>query len=651
MKIQRKTQMAKIGSFFLLITLFQTLFLQTAMAQVSVQTVLDRTEVAVGETLNLSVNVSSKENIDVGEPRLPQLDGFQLLNTWTQNSTSSKLVQTPSGMKFETMKRVEFNYALQAQREGDLSIGAFEVVVDGKVYNTKPVYVKVDPAGVQRNPAPQNNYPQGMPSLDEIDEAEELFNQMLQRQLPDDFDQRIRTMPKNLKEAFFVQVELDKQQAYEGEQIIANWYIYVRGSIEQLDRLKFPELKGFWKEDIETAPTLSFEQEVINGVPFKKALIASHALFPIKPGTSVVDEYKIKATIRLPLDGFGSFGFGRPYTYTKSSDRIKVEVKKLPTDQKPKNFSGAVGQFQVQAKVDGQKFVVNQPLSLRFRFEGRGNAKTIDLPAIEYPAGVEVYDTKSDSKYFRNGSSYKEFEVILIPRQVGPLTIPAISVGLFDPKKGEYYNQSTEPIQLEIVEDSNAQNLNSSRLNPGKSTELNPVTQQPTLPNILTTWNESSVLSESRLLAVWAIVFTTILAGLSGQYYVQMGLGKKKRQLRKVVQSRLKKAHQLAVKAEARNFAIELSNTLFFILGDVSGLNGAYDELPKILAKIPPSIRSECGNEIQSILDKLYTLSFAPEELVAKYNHPNELNQIYKEVESLFDKILKLSSKDVSASE
>ena len=643
--------MAKIGKFIFFLFFIQFFLFEIAQAQVSVQTVLDRTEVAVGETLNLSVNVSSKENIDVGEPRLPQLDGFELLNTWTQNSTSSKLVQTPSGMKFETMKRVEFNYSLQAQRQGDLSIGAFEVVVDGKVYNTKPVYVKVDPAGSQRKPNPQNSYPQGMPSLDEIDEAEELFNQMLQRQLPDDFDQRIRTMPKNLKEAFFVQVELDKQQAYEGEQIIANWYIYIRGSIEQLDRLKFPELKGFWKEDIETAPTLSFEQEVVNGVPFKKALIASHALFPIKPGTSVIDEYKIKATIRLPLDGFGSFGFGRPYTYTKSSDRIKVEVKKLPTENKPKNFSGAVGQFQVQAKIDGQKFVVNQPLSLRFRFEGRGNAKTIDLPPIEYPAGVELYDTKSDSKYFRNGSSYKEFEVILIPRQTGTLTIPAISVGLFDPKKGEYYNQSTEPIQLDIVEDANAQNLNSTRLSPGKATTNTDAVQQPSLPQLITTWNQSSVLNGSRLWMFWSAVFSLILVTISGQFYVQMGFGKKKRQLRKIVQMRLQKAQQLAVKAEARNFAIELSNTLFYILGDISGQNGAYDELPKILAKIPPSIRSECGAEIQSILDKLYTLSFAPEELVAKYNHPNELNQIYKEVDSLFNKILKLSSKDISTDE
>jgi len=47
-----------------------------------------------------------------------------------------------------------------------------------------------------------------------------------------------------------VYLDLDKTEVYEGEQVTANWSIYTRGSLESLDRVKFPDLKGFWKEII-----------------------------------------------------------------------------------------------------------------------------------------------------------------------------------------------------------------------------------------------------------------------------------------------------------------------------------------------------------------------------------------------------------------
>ena len=52
------------------------------------------------------------------------------------------------------------------------------------------------------------------------------------------------------KDAFFIQAEVDKSEAYVGEQVTASWYLYTRGMIRDLDTLKYPALKGFWKEDI-----------------------------------------------------------------------------------------------------------------------------------------------------------------------------------------------------------------------------------------------------------------------------------------------------------------------------------------------------------------------------------------------------------------
>jgi hypothetical protein len=272
------------------------------------------------------------------------------------------------------------------QRAGTLTIPGFEVIVDGKKYETKPIKMQISSQGSGAAQAPPGLPPQVQ---DEMDEAEQLFNQLLQKrgmpQAP-----AYRNLPINPNEAFFIQCEVDKTDVYEGEQIVVNWYIYTRGNIMSLDRLKFPDLKGFWKEIIEEVPSLNFTQEVVNGIPYKKALLASHALFPIKPGVAVIDEYKLKAQVALPTSTFGSFGFGKPYTFSKSSERIKINVKPIPTEGKPADFSGAVGQFNVQVLVDGNQFPVNQPFSMRVRFEGSGNAKLIELPHLDLPKGIGI---------------------------------------------------------------------------------------------------------------------------------------------------------------------------------------------------------------------------------------------------------------------
>ncbi|RYZ86955.1 MAG: protein BatD, partial [Proteobacteria bacterium] len=363
-------------------------------AKVTAQATLDRNEMSVGDSFTLTVTIGSDESFDAQEPRAPDLQGFELLNSWQSSSTSQRLVQTSRGMEFEVQRRKEFNYALTPRKQGTYSIGAFEVIVDGKVYNTQPLTIVVGPEGSgsrqggrQRprpgRPQPPSGWP-GMNSFDDIDSAEEeLFNQLLQRSgrgggagIPNAepnnngsgrpyVEPQFRSLPKNPDEAFFIQVEVDKLDVYEGEQVTASWYIYTRGQMETLDRLKFPDLKGFWKEIIEEVPSIQFTDEIVNGVAYHKALLASHALFPIRAGTSVVDEYKIKSRVRLPNQNFGGFGFGKSYEYTKSSDRVKINVKPLPTEGRPKDFSGAVGQFDVQSSTEQQSVPANQPFTLK----------------------------------------------------------------------------------------------------------------------------------------------------------------------------------------------------------------------------------------------------------------------------------------------
>ena len=632
---------------------FIFLFSQLAIAQVQVTATVDRNELGIGDTVTLSVTVRSNEQVQVTEPRVPHLNGFDLVNNFNDSGGVSMQLQAgPGGMQFQKSYRQSFNYVLTPKRAGKLTIPGFEISVDGKTYTTKPIAMQISQEGSGAGLPPP-----GMPNIDDlIEEQEDAFNQLLKNRGGGGGQQAQKDFKVNPNEAFFIHSDVDKTEVYEGEQIVVNWYIYTRGNLMSLDRLKFPDLKGFWKEIIEEVPALNFTQEVINGIPYRKALLASHALFPIKPGTSVIDEYKIKAQVQIPTNPFSAFGFGRPYTFSKSSDRIQIKVKPLPVEGKPDSFSGAVGQFQVKTHIEGNQFPVNQPFSLKVRFEGEGNAKLIELPSLNLPKGIEVYDTKSDAKYFKNGKSFKEFEVLLIPREQGDITIPAMSFSSFDPVQKKYVVQSTDPIPVKIIENpngTNPNNLTNNNLNPNK--EEKPAVagpKKPQLPDILVSWDRSmgDGYSDSKM-AIWSVIYIFIFALLGWKARREFGWGQKQIDLRADLQKRFKKIQTKIDQGKWREAGTELTNAIYYVLGEVSGQGGATLEINKLLDQAPPSLRRELGADLSRLIDVCQVLSFAPEAVVGKLKEPAELKKNSSEIEKTLLKALKLAENKTESAE
>lgn len=631
--------MTKTGNFlFFLSFIFFGLF--ALGAGTTVTSTVDRNEMGLGDTFTLGVVVVTTDDVNIQDPRLPDLDGFDLLNSWQSNAVAQKLVNTGSGMQFQTQRRREFHYQLAPKKTGTLSVGSFEVVVDGKVHRTQPVVIKVgsDAQGNAPKPPKRPAMPGYEDPFEEMDRAEqEIFDQLLRNRMrgfqgggqgqaqEDQYngypaasnlpEAAFRSLPTNPNDAFFISVEVDKTEVFEGEQVTVNWYIYTRGQMETLDRLKFPSLKGFWKEIIEEVPSIQFMEEIVNGVPWKKALLASHALFPIKPGTATIDEYKIKSRVRLPAQGFGFYG--KPYEYTKSSARVPIKVKPLPVEGRPADFTGAVGQFEFHASVENNNVLVNQPFGLKVRFEGAGNAKMIDLPALNLPTGLEQYDSKSESKFFKNGRSYKEFEVLVIPRQEGQMIIPGLSVSMFDPQTKKYYTRATEPITLQVSNNPNAPVGSSSRMaDTGKPQQ--PKVVENRLPDPLMQWQPAAEASVLYRPWFWAVLYSMASLVLLVKAQREFGWGRRRRSLKELVQKRFKVVDAALAKNDYRKVGVEMTNTFYTVLGDISGTGGAALEIERLLEMIPPSIRRDHGDAVAKSFEFFQTLSFAPEEMLGK---------------------------------
>lgn len=623
--------MAKIGKFWLLFVFAVTgLNLTRALASegVSVTASVDRESMEEGDTFTLLISVSSKGSVTVEEPRLPSFKNLDLINSWSSSETSS----TYANGQFEVQQSRIFNYMLAPNAAGKQRIDPVEVVVNGSSYKTKALDIEVKKAGsVPTRPKAQR--PQGQP-VDPLDDADELFSQLLRRRMPG-----FKSQPINPDESFFIQVDVDKTKVYEGQQVTASWYLYTRSLIRDIDTLKYPALNGFWKEEIDLATRLEWQDEVINGLVYKKALLVSYALFPIKQGKAVIDPYKAKCSVMAD----SAFGFGRQYVYTKASKPVEVQVTPVPSEGRPADYTGAVGQFEVTGAISEQTVAANQPVTLKVRFDGRGNAKLIDLPKLGLPSSIEVYDTKSESKFFKNGQSYKEFEVLLIPREAGSVTIPALSFSLFDPDSGQFYRKGTSDIQLTVTPSSGDQAIASApRESKDEAKEIEKEARNG-MPDLALGWEASGWGFPFQPLIFWPLVYLVIFIVLGFWTIMQFGIWRKGRDLRALYKQRILRVIKLADKGDWRSVGVEGTNLIYLVLGEISGSRGGYQELEKLVMKAPPSVRREVEAPLRKIMNTLEALGFAPEALTASLRGKKELKKTVSELDNLLSHTLDLA--------
>lgn len=652
--------MKKIGNLLFGFILF--LFLpQIVKAEINVKIELTPQQVGVGDQIQLTYIIQADEDFEVeAEPHFPDTDGLSLIDAVNSGKSSSSRMNITNGQtQFSKTVAQQYDYVLQVTKAGVLNIPALTAQINGKNFTTAGFTLRVSPKALNKNQAPHGQDPRrgAQRHLNPFDEDEEddIFSQLLQqrKQLLEEAQKQLggfgqgggfgqmgqdpQEIPNlkldvNTNESFFITADTDKKEAYEGEQITVNWYIYVKGMIESLDRAKFPDLKGFWKEIIEEVPGLQFTPAIVNGIQYKRAMLASHALFPIKAGTAVIDEFKIKAKVR----NLTSMGWGQPHEYTKSSRRIPIKVLPLPLEGRPKSFSGAVGQFQIQAQVDSTKVTAGQPFSLKVRFEGQGNAKLIDLPPIEWPENLEVFDTKSDSKFFKNGQSYKEFEVLLTPTRDGEVKIPQIYFSYFDPATKKYETKSTMELTITAEKADPNSVAAAPAVSSGDKTQKAAVPVQPIL-ELPSSFSWAAI----KFKLIFSF-FAILVVGLLTQFGIQYSKIRSGPKFASVIRAKFLKMDADVKSNHAKAVGIGGVSLIYSLLRAFNSNQAESEEnITKMVDSLPSDLKTKHGEKILNLFDYFQTLGFAPESVIQSILDKKDLRSEYAELKKISDDFVK----------
>ena len=365
-------------------------------------------------------------------------DNFQILmGPSTGQSTSIQMING----KTTTEVTYSYTYILRGTKEGTYEIRPASIEVDGKVIESNSLQIQVVKA--QSNSSQQSGrggagaQPQQNEAASDVDLG---------------------------KDNLFVRVDLSKQTAYRGEQIIATVKLYVNPNIpiSNFDEVNLPTYEGFYTQDIDIPQQINFTREVYNDKIYQVGVLKKTVLFPQQNGKIRIEPFSMSMLVRQRTAARSFFDdFFDNYRTVKArmtSDPVTVTVKDLPPA--PANFMGGVGDFNLSSNISSTDVTTNDAVTLTLKITGNGNIRLVRTPELKLPSDFEVYDPKTtdNANAGNNGvSGTKTIEYLFQPRFEGDYTIPSISFAYFDPASGKYITKSTPEYQLHVKKGSQEQ--------------------------------------------------------------------------------------------------------------------------------------------------------------------------------------------------
>ena len=240
----------------------------------------------------------------------------------------------------------------------------------------------------------------------------------------------------------FIEVTPDKRKLYLGEQLTVTYRLYTKLNLS-IEDIEYPKSVGFWNEDLRGNQSPRFKDTQLNGVSYKVATLYKSAMFPTQTGEMIIAPMTAicnveKASRNRPrgfADPFFNSMFRESQRQFIQSDSISIEVLPYP-EKPPPDFTGAVGDFKINAWVDSNSAKVNEAVTFNIKISGSGNIFNFNINPINFPQNMEIFppiSTINRDEFRDQITGELNFEYILIPRLEGQFRINPIALTYFDP--------------------------------------------------------------------------------------------------------------------------------------------------------------------------------------------------------------------------
>lgn len=474
---------------------------QVVLAQVKFEAEVSRKTIGVNER----VRIDFKMNQDGDNFNPPDFRGFKVVGGPYQSISNSWINGKRSYQK-------SYGYYLQPNGTGNFTISQAEILIDGTVYKTTPIEIKV--VAAVNKPTDGTN-------------AEIVASQNIH-----------------------LVTKISNENPYLNEGISVEYILYVSPNINvsqwrPVDSPKFPD---FWSENIDVS-RLDVKDGTYQGEPYRYVSLRKTILYPQKTGELTIEPLTLSVSVEVPSDRRDIFGRRLYETIQQrvSADKKIIDVKPLPQKGRPANFTGAVGSFNFSVTTNKQSLDATEALEAKVKVSGNGNLMLFQLPKLSLPASLEIYEPEhnQDTRTGHNGVVGSIMDTYtIVPQQKGKYPIEPVSFSYFDVNSGSYKELNSRQLMINVENGPVARvssNLGATSSNKQEVISTGSQFRYIKLqPNLKPMGEESFFKS----LWFWLLILLPLLA-----IPLSIILGKKRKErLNDVAGKRVKKADKLAKK-------------------------------------------------------------------------------------------------------
>jgi hypothetical protein len=380
--------------------------------------------------INERLRVDFTMNTDGDNFEPPSFENFTVVGGPSQSINNSWINGVRSFSK-------SYSYFLAPKKRGEFTIGQATIEIDGKTYKTLPVKITVTAA---------------------IDKPKD----------PND--------PNYIaSEKIHLVAEISNGNPYLNEAITVVYKLYVAQNtgVRNWREIDSPRYNDFWSQNIDVKG-IDIKQGTYNGEDYRYVVLRKTVLYPQKTGKLTIEPLSLDITVEVPSNRRDVFGrsFMSTVNRTVASRNRVINVKPLPENGKPENFSGAVGSFDFKVTTNKESLKATEALELKVSVSGKGNLKLFRLPKPTLPSALEVYEPEHSEKVNTRTSGMQgtiSDSYTVVPNFQGSYPIPKVSFSYFDLKTKQYKTLTSERLIIEVNE--GPQSAGSTNNTPGVLTE------------------------------------------------------------------------------------------------------------------------------------------------------------------------------------
>jgi len=416
----------------LLLLIFLSSF---AMSQVKFEAKTSKTQLGVNERLRIDFTMN--EDGDNFIP--PSFENFKVVGGPSQSINNSWINGVRSFSK-------SYTYFLSPTKRGTFTIGQSSIEIDGNTYKTSPIQITVTAAvEIPKDP----NDPNYIAS-----------------------------------ESIHLVAEVSTTKPYLNEPVSVIYKLYVAENtgVRNWSELDSPRYNDFWSQNIEVNRQ-NVKEGKYKGENYRYVVLKKTVLYPQKTGKLSIEPLTLDVSVEVPSKRRDVFGRLMMTTTNRNvtAGKRTIDVKPLPSDGRPDDFSGAVGSFEFNMTSNKNTLKATEAFDLKLEVSGKGNLKLFKLPKPNLPSALEVYEPEHSEKVSTNLSGMRgsiSDTYTVVPNAQGRYPIPTVSFSYFDLNTETYKTLKSNELVVAVTDDAELSSNENSATKEVQKTNVTTLSKQ-----------------------------------------------------------------------------------------------------------------------------------------------------------------------------